>query len=66
MIRLLFRQAARFAKLTPNLYPQMRSQLEGSLSLKSLGEYFSRENREELLEVVMKSKLTPSQSNTAL
>lgn len=66
MIRLLFRQAACFAKLTPELYPKIRAQLESSQSLKSLGEYFSRENREELLEVVMKSKLTPAQSNSAL
>jgi tetratricopeptide (TPR) repeat protein len=66
MIRLLFRHAARFAKITPEIYPKMRAQLEESLSLKSLGEYFAPENREELLELVMKSKLTPTQSNSAL
>jgi hypothetical protein len=56
----------RFAKITPEIYPQIKIQFEKSPSLKSLGEYFTNENREELFDLVIKSKITPIQSNNAL
>ena len=66
MIRLIARHTRHFAKLTPQLYPQLKLQFEKQPVLKSLGEYFTNENKETLFNLVIESRITPTQSNSAL
>ena len=46
--------------------PALRKQLLETRSLPSLGEYFCSDNREALFSLVLESKLSPLEANTAL
>lgn len=66
MIRCLFRSARFFTKITPQIYPEIKTQFETHGTINSLGAYFTNENAEDLLNIIIESKISPTQSNKAL
>jgi anthranilate phosphoribosyltransferase len=66
MLRLLFRKASLFSKITPQILPTLTAQFEKQPSLKALGAHYSPENTDQLFDLIISSKVTPAQSNGAL